>query len=724
MSLRTKQQDKIIDHIENHELNIDYFEHSDWSNFCGNVNLSDVLVLRVNNLESAQSIMARINELNDKKKDPAERITCRIAAGGKDEEDYQDSYFETADEKYNKSFSLTDLVQADVVINLVFDSEQEAIEQVDATTVRVRPGPQIKALDETLDKMKLATKHPASLINRVTPFGLAAVGGHGTGLLSGGYADNIKSITFLLMDGTLKKIDRISNPHDFDTIASAHLGLFGIVVEMELECQPAEKLECVETAMSLPDFLDAVRTGKLPRKDYPQFSVFYAPGYDNDLQNTEVKNVKVMEYKSVPLETEDYNLDVESRQIEQDLEIEIEEGLHVTDILGWFPQLVPAYMKYIVARFAIGEEQVISRGPAPFIYHYQVSYPSKINDFDCLMPVSDDFREMADAFEKVAKETQKAFENGEAPVTYGAYARLFANKKYAASIAPGTHHSDKNYVCGFDVVSSPGAVGFEPFRDKMVNYFIRKFGAKLHWGKYVPLDKGIDYAKMYGDDLVQFKKVLLQWHIDNKLDISKSPFLNEFLCSVLDMPEYMPAAKALADQERSFAPNLDPVSDVIERVEGLAKFLIWIEKQKAQDPHLEHLRYCVNKVHDKEINPEYYRVIRSLKNKGEVSDKMIEVMKRLKQGKENYWNPYWMNSGVKLDCIINALNDLENIDALEDALNDNASELYAAVNMTRLSPLTFLGQFGYNRSKSLLMVEEVKEEEQELSEDDVEYSLN
>ena len=471
MALTHEQQQHIIALIDDKKLDIDYAQHSTWSNFCKTVTLSDVLILNIYSLESAQTVLKEINELNKKVK-PEERITCRVAAGGKDDADSQEpELFEPDDEKYSKSFSLTDLVSANIVIHLNLDFKSAPIEKINDTTVKVIPGPQIKAFDETLDKtFKLATRSPASLINRVTPFGLSAVGGHGTDIRNGGYADNIKSITFLLMDGTLKKIDRTSHPDSFDTIASAHLGLFGIAVAMELECKPAEKLECVQTPMSLPEFIDAVKAGKLPRKEYPLFSVYYVPTYANDATNREVKNIKVIEYRPVPLETKDSNLDVLARQIEQDLEIEIDDGLKITDILALFPRLVPMYMNYVVGRLAIGEGQVISVGPAPDVYHYQVSYPWNINDFDCLFPTSDHYQEMIDAFIKVAEETQEAKDKGEAPVTYGAYARLFSNKRYDASIAPGSDYNDKNLICGFDVVSSPGAVGFENFRDKMVDY--------------------------------------------------------------------------------------------------------------------------------------------------------------------------------------------------------------------------------------------------------------
>ena len=606
MAFNKKQQKKITDFIDQNELGIEYESHTEWSNFCKTVNPKDVMVLNVHDLASAQKLMKRIYDIN-KVRDSEYRITCRVAAGG-------------TDEQYSNSFSLTPWVSkldddtdsppTDIIIHMNLDPKLEAIELVDATTVRIRPGAQIKALDETLYyKYGLQTKSPASLINRVTPFGLAAVGGHGTDINSGGYSDNIKSLTFLLMDGTLKKITRETNPDDFDLIASAHLGLFGIVVEMELECKPATKLECVETPMSLPEFLEKLENGELPSKDYSRFSVFYTPTQDNDLTNRDIKNVKVMEYREVPLTTENRNfskLDLLSRRIQQALEIELEGGFRVTDLLALFPQLVPLYMKYIVARYAIGTEQKVMVGDAHEIYHYQEYYPDDINDVDAMFPVSENYQEMAAAFRKVAEETQAAKERGEAPVTFGAYARLVKNMKYPFSLAPGSHHSDKDTVCGFDVVSSPGAVGFDDFRDNLVDYLVKEFQAKLHWGKYIPLNKGIDYNKMYEGDMDKFNSVLRSWHKKNHLDMSHSPFLTAFPCQLLGLKHLMPAhefkhvASAAKTQPQSNL-RFDKIgSDICT---ALMTFMEQLEGQGEEEhyqSHKEALKQGIQNVHREE----------------------------------------------------------------------------------------------------------------------------
>ena len=85
---------------------------------------------------------------------------------------------------------------------------------------------------------------------------------------------------------------------------------------------------------------------------------------------------------------------------------------------------------------------------------------------------------------------------------------------------------------------------------------------------------------------------------------------------------------------------------------------------------------------------------------------MINMMSRLKEGQNNYWNPYWMNSGTKLKNIIAEFEALPPTEMLDEVLNNKESNLYKAVNQPRLSVLTFLGAFGINHSKSAQMVEE------------------
>ncbi len=112
--------------------------------------------------------------------------------------------------------------------------------------------------------------------------------------------------------------------------------------------------------------------------------------------------------------------------------------------------------------------------------------------------------------------------------------------------------------------------------------------------------------------------------------------------------------------------------------------------------------------------PSFYRTIITLQEHGEAGQIVIKSLLRLKQGQDQYWNPYWMNSGVKLNQIADAVNKLPQDANLDDIIKDENSELYQALNMHRLSPITFLGQLGFYHSKSIQAVTEQLDKEQEL----------
>lgn len=106
-----------------------------------------------------------------------------------------------------------------------------------------------------------------------------------------------------------------------------------------------------------------------------------------------------------------------------------------------------------------------------------------------------------------------------------------------------------------------------------------------------------------------------------------------------------------------------------------------------------------------------YAAVAKLINSGEKGSKILAVIKRLKEGEQSKFNPYWANSGKKVEAIIKAVNEtLSNEsdlnDSLEKALKDENSPLYRALNTHRLAHFTFLGKKPGSKCKSLLDVEE------------------
>jgi hypothetical protein len=112
--------------------------------------------------------------------------------------------------------------------------------------------------------------------------------------------------------------------------------------------------------------------------------------------------------------------------------------------------------------------------------------------------------------------------------------------------------------------------------------------------------------------------------------------------------------------------------------------------------------------------PSFYRAIITLKEHGDAGQIVIDSLLRLKQGQDQFWNPYWMNSGAKLKQIIDAVDLLPQDKSLSELLKDEKSDLYQALNTHRLSPITFLGQLGFYHSKSVQNVHEQLDKNQEI----------
>lgn len=102
----------------------------------------------------------------------------------------------------------------------------------------------------------------------------------------------------------------------------------------------------------------------------------------------------------------------------------------------------------------------------------------------------------------------------------------------------------------------------------------------------------------------------------------------------------------------------------------------------------------------------YTQAIFFLSKQGNIGLQIMDTMARLQEGKKSL-NPYWINSGSKLQGIVNAVLSLEKTgDDLKQMALDPHSELYLALNKQRLLPLTFLGSFAVNKSKTLIKVED------------------
>lgn len=334
-----------------------------WHNFTGHQDEPFALVLDVQDKESLQIIMRALFELNQKHK-PEERLTLRAAAGG-------------LNEKYSQSFSFSDVSEADVIVRLV-GKEFQHVERVpgESAIVNVGGSIQIGTLHKILDEQFDLTLPTSSLIPYVTVAGLTATGGHGTGIDQPSFPGLIRSMTMCLPNGDIVKIDK--NHPDFETIRGAHLGLFGIVLDVDLECIPGKKLECLMQVRSVPQFLEEVKNGLFVNPEWPNTSVLYLPFYKNDLTDKDAKNVIIYRWHPVDKNIKDVNNHPNLMRFDQAAQIELAEDFHIMDLLRAHPSLIPPYMQYLAAQLVVGDKDALRIGSWHDVAHYQNSIPKRL----------------------------------------------------------------------------------------------------------------------------------------------------------------------------------------------------------------------------------------------------------------------------------------------------------------------------------------------------------
>lgn len=520
MPLSHRVRADLVKFIHQHHLKIKVSEG--WENFSQNLKQPHALVLDIEDIASLQAVVKEIYRYNNephedthKQIDPKDRITYRVAAGGRDV-------------SYSHSYSLTPGSEADIVFRCV-GHEFRLVNPTDKPLImEVGASLQIGELHDELYKRKMVLP-TASLIKYPTVAGLAANAGHGTGKDQPSFAGLFSSMTFMLPNGEIITIDE--NDKDFATLCSGHLGLPGIMLSGKLRCAVAKKLRCNIEVRSLSDFIDEVRKGLFLKDEYT--SVMYVPTYSkNEFLE---KNIIIYRFEPVSMDTPNVDYHPANNHIIQHLEVALEEGFKITELLAMVPEIIPDYMRYLVAKGAIGEKDRLVIGDWPAVYHYQTEYPHDLNDIDVLFPVSNDLHEIVAAFTKLATMLQDCARKGEYPVTFAAYARFISGTNGGMSTSA---HKDGKHVCGFDIVSSPGLRGFEPFRDEMFKFLVEKLDGKPHWGKYAPPD--YDYQHLYGDEFQKFIVAITALYDKHKMDFTRSPLLNNFCARILGMPQFAP----------------------------------------------------------------------------------------------------------------------------------------------------------------------------------------
>ncbi|HEX2548252.1 MAG TPA: D-arabinono-1,4-lactone oxidase, partial [Gammaproteobacteria bacterium] len=243
------------------------------------------------------------------------------------------------------------------------------------------------------------------------------------------------------------------------------------------------------------------------------------------------QNIAISHWTPVSLKTKSTRMNATARHLSQERAIRYSKKFHIEEILTTYPNVIPFYMNYIVSKFGLEKESVTVR-PWYDIAHSQTSFPKNLDDAGYLFSTDKDGKEVIQALNQVTDALNLYAKNKKYPLTYAIYVRFFQGTRGGLSTS---QHADQQYVCAFDMVSHPTIPGYLEFKKDMQHFFMNELHAKPHWGKHIPLE--VDYAKMYGENFVSFKKSLSDWYKDCKMDIQKSPFLNTFHSTILQIPE-------------------------------------------------------------------------------------------------------------------------------------------------------------------------------------------
>ena len=498
--------------------------HSDgFTNFMDTQHVGHALVINVENKEALKALLLQIQAMN-KLKNPEDRILLRVAAGGR----------EDIKKPYSASFSATACTSADVVVRLTGQEFRNLKRIANSDTVRVGPSMQIGELNKALyEKEKLALR-TASLIPYVTVGGLFVPGGHGTGVDEPSFAGSISGATLMLENGKETHID--SSHPDFATIMGANNGMFGLVIDVDIPCTPAKKIQCVMEKRSVAEFMEEVEQGLF--QNDPYVSAMYVPTYlPDELTNRGSHNVIILRFRPVPLETENSHHYEWLSNLEQKIEINLEKDITLADILRHYPEIIPFYMRHMAAPLTIGKREQIAVGPWYEMMHYLTQYPSSLNEICGIFPVKDQA-----ASEAQGQEIVKALKNaitllgehakrGEYPITYAMYFRFLQGTNGGLSF---TAHPAGHHVCAMDLTSMANMPGFAAFEQSMQQFFLNDMQAKFHWGKNAPLD--LDYQKLYGSQWFAVKDALERWHHTHHTSLAKSTLLNPLFSKVLGYP--------------------------------------------------------------------------------------------------------------------------------------------------------------------------------------------
>jgi len=536
--------------------------HDGFRNFTRNIYKPDALVINIDFPEQIRALIKMLNEYN-KSRSVKKLITLRAAAGGKGTQ-------------YSGSFSMTPCMEADIVMHLSGDFFQK-IHVLDNKThlVRVGAGVQIDQLEEELNKLKLSLP-TSSMLRYATLVGLLTNAGHGTGIAQPAVSGLVQSMIIARPDGEIVEFKK-GDP-DFDAICGCNLGLFGIIVSVDILCIPQKKLQCIQQVKSMKQLIEDIENGLFYQHDY--VSIMYVPTYQVDEEKQE--NILVLLWKPVDDELPLSHDHACLSHFGQRLEISINNAFEIPNFLTRHKQLIPNYMKSFVAPAAVGHTNSTKIGTWREVAHYVTAFPWQIDDTDLLFPTQRETKNqnVIEALKKLNAMLASYQQHAQYPVIDGIYLRVFGGTNSPLSTSS---HQPGEEICGIDIVSAPNIPGFQAFKKEFIEYGITKLNARPHWGKSVP--EFVDLEQVYGEKIIQFRTILKNWFQQVAIDPQYSFLFNDFARRIAGMERTLQPA-AVKEESKAATPEYITAQQLLTHLD---------EKQMTND-HAEQLRTELNRI--------------------------------------------------------------------------------------------------------------------------------
>ena len=137
---------------------------------------------------------------------------------------------------------------------------------VAASTVHVGAGAVWRDVLEALHPKGLSVAAMPN-IDVLSVGGTVSVNAHGADFRTGSLASTVRSMRVMLADGTVRTVDRASDPELFEAVVGGY-GLFGVILEVELAAVDDQMYDFAERTVPVDSFVDLFENELVPDSSY------------------------------------------------------------------------------------------------------------------------------------------------------------------------------------------------------------------------------------------------------------------------------------------------------------------------------------------------------------------------------------------------------------------------------------------------------------------------